>query len=680
MRDIAKDPELDPATVNKRSLRAKGLSPSTIDEEMKLKHIYDEVAAGKAVDVAHLRAELDDVMFEMEQDAKREKEEAEFLKNTDEIVHEKHDVDRLAELEKHMGQGGMTTEDMDYEIMMEIRDIMRDLAHDPLLEPIKVTKSGLKRKGHGTRTVDELMKLKQIYEEVASGKPVEINQDIRVKKSEREIVAIKEDVEHKKDDIGKLEGLEKALGETGSTTKAQDDMIKKEIAGIMRDLANDPNLDPPTVTKRSLAANGMTPRLIDEEMKLKKIYMEVAGGKPVDIKKLRAELEAVMEEIEQDVELEQEEVALLQDAEVKLENVDMLKGFEAGLPAHGKTTLKKNEELKREITKVMRDLAKDKTLDPATVTKSILRAKGLSPTTIDEEMKLKQIYDEVCAGKPIDVDHLRAELDDIMFEMEQDAANEKKEVDYFESTDLIAHEQHDVDKLKRLKGSLGLKGITTEDQDYAIMCTIRDIMRDLAKDAKLEPIKVTKKSLERKNYTPRVVDELLKLKKIYDEVASGKPVDIANLRAEMDDVMAEMEGDIRVKKSEREIETIREIIKAKKDDIKELQDLENTLGTKGETTKAQDEIVKKQIATIMRDLASDPKLDPPTVTKRSLAAQGMTPRLIDQEMKLKKIYMEVAGGKPVDIAHLRAELEAVMEKLEEDAAREEEEAALLEDA
>jgi predicted transcriptional regulator len=212
------------------------------------------------------------------------------------------------------------------------------------------------------------------------------------------------------------------------------------------------------------------------------------------------------------------------------------------------------------------------------------------------------------------------------------------------------------------------------------MCEIRDIMRDLAKDAKLEPIKVTKKSLERKNYTPRVVDELLKLKKIYDEVASGKPVDIANLRAEMDDVMAEMEGDIRVKKSEREIESIREIIKAKKDDIKELQDLKNALGTKGQTTKAQDEIVKKQIVTIMRDLASDPKLDPPTVTKRSLAAQGMTPRLIDEEMKLKKIYMEVAGGKPVDIAHLRAELEAVMEKLEEDAAREEEEAALLEDA
>jgi hypothetical protein len=31
----------------------------------------------------------------------------------------------------------------------------------------------------------------------------------------------------------------------------------------------------------------MNPRLIDEEMKLKKIYMEVADGKPVDIEALR---------------------------------------------------------------------------------------------------------------------------------------------------------------------------------------------------------------------------------------------------------------------------------------------------------------------------------------------------------------------------------------------------------
>merc|ERR1711935_1162976 len=316
--------------------------------------------------------------------------------------------------------------------------------------------------------------------------------------------------------------------------------------------ANDYNLDPPTVTKRSLAAKGLNPRIIDEEMKLKKIYMEVCDGKSVDIAHLRAELDAVLAELEEDEKIEEEEVALIEDAEHKLKDVDMLKDFEKTLGTDGVTTPAQNKELMREVTQIMRDIAKDPKLDPPAVNKRMLRAKGLSPTTIDEEMKLKHIYDEVCAGKPVDIRHLRAELDDVMFEMEQDAKHEKEEVEFLKNTDDIVHEQHDIDKLKGLEDALGKDGMTTEDQDYEIMMAIRDIMRALAKDPKLEPVKVTKKGLERKNYTPRVVDELMRLKTIYDEVASGKPVDIAHLRAEIDAVMEEMAEDVRFKKSARE--------------------------------------------------------------------------------------------------------------------------------
>jgi Txe/YoeB family toxin of Txe-Axe toxin-antitoxin module len=155
------------------------------------------------------------------------------------------------------------------------------------------------------------------------------------------------------------------LPESGKTTKAQDEMIKKQIAAIMRDLANDQYLNPETVTKRGLAAKGMNPRRVDEEIKLKKIYDEVCDGKPVDIKHLRAELDAVMQELEEDVEVEETEAALLGDATKKLQDVDMLKDFEATLRMDGETTVAQNEELKKEITKIMRDIAKDPTLDPS---------------------------------------------------------------------------------------------------------------------------------------------------------------------------------------------------------------------------------------------------------------------------------------------------------------------------
>jgi hypothetical protein len=71
----------------------------------------------------------------------------------------------------------------------------------------------------------------------------------------------------------------------------------------------------------------------------------------------------------------------------------MLKDFEKTLGTDGVTTLEQNKELMREITQIMQDLAKDPTLLPSKVNKRSLRAKGLSPTTIDEEMKLKHIYD-----------------------------------------------------------------------------------------------------------------------------------------------------------------------------------------------------------------------------------------------------------------------------------------------
>jgi predicted transcriptional regulator len=444
----------------------------------------------------------------------------------------------------------------------------------------------------------------------------------------------------------------------------------------MRDLANDQKLDPPTVSKRSLAKAGMTDRLIDEEIKLKKIYMEVCDGKPVDIKKLRAELEAVMEELEEDVAVEQAEEEALEEAEQEFKDVDMLKDFEKTLGTDGVTTPEQNKELMREITQIMQDLAKDPKLDPTKVNKRSLRTKGLSATTIDEEMKLKKIYDEVALGKPVGVAHLRAELDDVMYEMELDAQHKKDEVAAMQDTDKTNHEKHDIDKLHKLEDALGGEGLTTEDQDYAIMCEIRDIMRDIAHDPKLEPLKTTKVGLKKKGKAPREIEELMKLKHIYEEVADGKPVDIKHLRAEMDEVMAELAADIQQAKSQKAIKNIED----KMDDINVIKDLEKSLGTTGFTTKAQDDLVKEQIATIMRDLANDPTLDPPTVTKRGLAKAGLNSRLIDEEMKLKKIYMEVAGGKPVDIKKLRAELDAVIAELAEDAALEAEEVALMKDA
>merc|ERR1711953_1309207 len=118
----------------RKTLRAKNLDPYTIDEIMKLKHIYEEVEDGKPVDIAHLRKELDEVINEMDEDVKFKRSQRDIMESKDEVVHKKHDADLLKSLEDSLPQTGLTTEKQDYAIKYEVVEIMRDLAQDQSLD------------------------------------------------------------------------------------------------------------------------------------------------------------------------------------------------------------------------------------------------------------------------------------------------------------------------------------------------------------------------------------------------------------------------------------------------------------------------------------------------------------------------------------------------------------------
>merc|ERR1711862_1005382 len=139
-----------------------------------------------------------------------------------------------------------------------------------------------------------------------------------------------------------------------------------------------------------------------------------------------------------------------------------------------------DKEVLNTVLKMMRDLAKDPKLDPHKTTRKTLRAKKLDPKTIDEIMKLKHIYEEVEDGKPVDIKHLRQELDEVIKEMDEDVVQKKSERQIIESKNEILHKKHDADMIKSLEDSLPKTGLTNEKQDYAIMYEVVEIMRDLA--------------------------------------------------------------------------------------------------------------------------------------------------------------------------------------------------------
>jgi len=104
------------------------------------------------------------------------------------------------------------------------------------------------------------------------------------------------------------------------------------------------------------------------------------------------------------------------------------------------------------------------------------------------------IYDEVKDLRPVDSNHLKQELDDVVHQIEDDA--EKKRVDEDQMNlriDEYSRKMHDAEIIAELESRLPDKGLTTEKDDYEIKRSVRNIMTDLAHDKNFDPETMTLK-------------------------------------------------------------------------------------------------------------------------------------------------------------------------------------------
>merc|ERR1712214_272123 len=97
------------------------------------------------------------------------------------------------------------------------------------------------------------------------------------------------------------------------------------------------------------------------------------------------------------------------------------------------------------------------------------------------------------------------------------------------------------DQLKRLETNIPTKGLTDEDMDYEIQHDVAEVMKDLANDPELDPKTINRRTLRKSGVDPKAIDEIMKLKTIYDEVDDGKAVDIPKIRQELDEVINDLE-------------------------------------------------------------------------------------------------------------------------------------------
>jgi hypothetical protein len=426
-----------------------------------------------------------------------------------------------------------------------------------------------------------------------------------------------------------------------------------EIERVIADIMCSSKYPPATVSKKQLEGLGLTDREISEIGRLQELLKKLRSGAPVDNRKVGSELAAIIGELKSDAmesKFDDGEDSRI-DYDHKMHDAEKLKELELHLPTSGLTTKAQDIEIQRSVRDIIGDLAGDSNIDPSKMTKKGLREKGLDPKTIDELMKLKVIYQEVDKGKAVDVKHIKQELDEVIAEIEKDAEHKRAEEDILKNADEFTHKMYDAEKLKELELHLPIIGKTNADQDYEIQKSVRDIMQDLAHDKNLNPETMSKKDLMRMDLDPKTIDELMKLKGIWNEVKDGKPVDSKHLRQELDEVVVEMEKDAEHKRAEDDILKNKDEFTHKMHDAEILKELELHLPAGGKTTVDQDYEIQRSCRDIIRDLAGDQNLDPAEVNKQELMAKGLDPKTINEIMQLQHIYTEVHDGKPVDVKH-----------------------------
>ena len=256
------------------------------------------------------------------------------------------------------------------------------------------------------------------------------------------------------------------------------------------------------------------------------------------------------------MEVEKEEAGKFEEANTKLKAVEALQELERGLPADGNTTIDQNKDLANLVQDIAKDLAKDPSLDLASVTKDDLRGLGIAPSTIDEIMALQDLFNDASSGVSLPVNNLLSKIDDLKDKLTADANEDIRDAEVLKTDDPIEHGLHGVDKLKKLRETLPSSGPLDDDQKYAVKVTVEEVIKELVGDALFDPKSATEDGVKAAypNLDQKTVDEILDLKKILDDVSDPKgEVDAEALHRQLDDVVGSMLRDAIMKKSQREI-------------------------------------------------------------------------------------------------------------------------------
>lgn len=330
-----------------------------------------------------------------------------------------------------------------------------------------------------------------------------------------------------------------------------------------------------------------------------------------------------------------------------------------------KTTPDQNKKTNQSVDDVIKALSGDPLLDPTKVTKDHLEARFLDPKAVDQILQLKAIFDQVAAGKPVNVDQLTRQLDAVVADLERDSSIRKSAREIHKIQGDLQHKEADIALLNGMLDGLPTDGSPLDPTKVdELQSQIEDLMAKLAGNPDLRPEDVNLDTLKEMGLGVKVTDQLLMLKTLHDDLASGDALDLENLKEGLAAVLKDLEKDVEVEKEEAgKFEEASTKLKA----VEALQAFEKGLPADGNTTIDQNVELANLVQDIAKDLAKDPSLDLSSVTRDDLRTLGLAPSTIDEIMALQDLFNDASSGVSLPVNDLISKIDDLKDQLTADA-------------
>jgi len=310
-----------------------------------------------------------------------------------------------------------------------------------------------------------------------------------------------------------------------------------------------------------------------------------------------------------------------------------------------------NREIKETVTRIMRELAGKPTLDPETVTLRKLKIMKLDDPTCKQIMKLKDIYDEVKNNKYVDSDEIKRKIDAVIAEITK--GNQTGD--------------SPIEMIKILKNDLEKMRVVDAKEREKIQNITEKVAQNMLQDNKFKLGNVDTAKLRKLKTDPKTIDLVNELSGLWKLAQSGDK-NAKKYKEKVQEIIEKLEKNtLKKEASQRFVEKIDEELAADIDEKNRLEELMKLLNKPGKISGKQEEYIKQEIVSIIREMLPDENADISKLNKRLLERKyKLSPEKIEEVMNLLKIYNEVKDGKPVDAAHIKEELEVVVHEIEEE--------------